>query len=124
MELCPPGAVFLTQPVLGPVAAAGGVAGDVVERAPDGAGAALDAVAEADQVLLLLLVPLVDAGRAEVVAVLALAFGRAHRLVDDLDVRMAGVLVVLDREELVAELFHQAAPNLSQTRHMSRIVLM
>src|SRR5262252_6045339 len=117
MELCPPGAVFLTQPVLGSVAAAGGVAGDVVERAADRAGAALDAVAEADQVLLLLLVPLVDAGRAEVIAVLALAFRRADRLVDDLDVSVAGVLDVLDGEELVAELFHHAAPKRSQTRH-------
>src|SRR5437867_8162366 len=106
-----------------PVAAPGGVAGGVVERAADGAGPALDAVAEADEILLLLLVPLVHPGRAEVVAVLAGALLLADQLVDDLDVRLARVLVVLDREELVGQLLHQAAPNRSHTRHMSRTVL-
>src|SRR5881275_2252642 len=75
----------LSEPVLGSVAAPRRVAQDVVERAPDGAGAALDAVAEADQVLALLFVPLVHAGRTEVVAVLARAPRGAHRLVGDLD---------------------------------------
>src|SRR5487761_1598223 len=119
----PPGSVFLPVLELGAVAATGAVAGDVVKRAPDGAGAALDAVAEAHHRLLLLLVPLVDARRAEVGAVLALALGGAHVLVGDLDVRLAAVLVVLDCEQLVGELFHQA-PNRSQTLHMRRIVLM
>src|SRR5205085_2591652 len=75
-------------------AAPGGLAEDVVVRAADRAGSALHAVAEADQVLLLLLVPLVDAGRAEVVAVLARALVAADVLVGDLDVGMAGVLHV------------------------------
>src|SRR5256885_10428979 len=88
------------------IAAAGGVARDVVERAADRAGAALDAVAEADQVLLLLLVPLVDARRAEVVAVLAGALLEADVLVDDLDVRLPGVFVELVGEELVGQLLH------------------
>src|SRR5207302_2547960 len=109
--------------VLGAETSARRVAGDVVERAADRARAALDAVTEAHQVLLLLLVPLVHAGRTEVVAVLAFAFRRADRLVDDLDVRAARVLDVLDREELVAELLHQDSPNRSHTRHMSRTVL-
>jgi hypothetical protein len=39
-------------------------------------------------------------------AVLALAVVGAHRLVGDLDVRMAGVLFVLDGEELLGELLH------------------
>src|SRR5579864_1814876 len=111
------------------VAAARGVAGDVVEGAADRARPALDAVPEADQVLLLLLVPLVDAGGAEVVAVLAGAFRGADRLVDDLDVRLARVLDVFDGEELVGELVHlptgySLAPKRSHTRHMSRTVLM
>src|SRR5713226_399540 len=88
------------------IAPAGAVTGDVVERAADRAGAALDAVAGADQRLLLLLVPLIDAGRAEVGAVLALAVVGADRLVDDLNVRMPGVLLVLDGEELLRELLH------------------
>src|SRR6202030_2246441 len=108
----PPPALFLTrraglsQPVLGAESAAGAVAGDVVERAADRAGATLDAVAKADEILLLLLVPLVHARRAEVVAVLALALGPAHVLVDDLDMRAARVLFELDGKELVCELFH------------------
>src|SRR5204862_3436710 len=106
-----------------PKAATGRLTGDVVERTSDRAGAALDAVAEADQILLLLRVPLVDPGRAEVVAVLAGALLEADVLVHDLDVRLAGVLGVLDREELVGELLHQAAPNLSHTRHIRRMVL-
>src|SRR4029077_8863801 len=106
------------------VAAPRGVAGDVVERAAYGAGPALDAVAEAHQRLLLLLVPLVHPRRAEVVAVLAGALVPADVLVEDLDVRLAGVLVVLDREQLVGELLHQPAPNRSQIRHISRTVLM
>src|SRR5437879_9507393 len=103
---------------------AGGVAGDVVEGAADGAGPALDAVAEADQVLLLLLVPLVDPGGAEVVAVLPRALGQADVLVDHLDMRLPGVLVVLDGEELVGQLLHQPAPKRSQIRHIRRTVLM
>src|SRR5438445_13317875 len=105
------------------VAAARRMAGDVVEGASDGAGAALDAVAEADQVLLLLLVPLVDPGGAEVVAVLARAFGQADVLVDHLDVRLPGVLVVLDGDGLVGQLLPQPAPNRSEIRHISRTVL-
>src|SRR2546430_17726648 len=72
----PPRARFLSGlpvPELHPVPALGRQAQDVVVRAADGAGAALDAVAEADDGLPLLLVPLVDAGGAEVGAVLARA---------------------------------------------------
>src|SRR5581483_10819255 len=69
------GPAGLAQAELRSEAAARRVADDVVERAADRAGAAFDAVAEADEVLLLLLVPLVHAGRAEVVAVLAGALG-------------------------------------------------
>src|ERR1700674_3488763 len=96
--------------------------GDVVERAAYRAGAALDAIARADQRLLLLLVPLIDTGRAEMSAVLALAVVGADRLVDDLDVRVPGVLLVLDGEELLGELLHllsvYPAPKRSQTRHI------
>src|SRR5919199_3135600 len=92
---------FLAEAELDAVAAARREADDVVVRAADGAGAALHAVAEADQVLLLLLVPLVDAGRAEVVAVLAGAPRAAHVLVGDLDVGVPGVLHVPVREQLV-----------------------
>src|SRR5712691_5430197 len=91
---------------LGAVAPPGAVTGDVVEWAADRAGAALDAVAGADERLLLLLIPLIDAGRTEMGAVLALAVVGTHRLVRDLDVRMAGVLFVLDGEELLGELLH------------------
>src|SRR5216684_3077873 len=100
------GTPALAKLELGAIAPPGAVTGDVVERAADGAGATLDAVAGADQRLLLLLVPLIDAGRAEVSAVLALAVVGADRLVDDLDVRMPGVLLVLDGEELLRELLH------------------
>src|SRR5258708_9506957 len=100
--------VGLAKLVLGAKASARAVARDVVVRAPDRTGAALDAVVRTDQRLLLLLVPLVDAGRAEVRAELAFALVGADRLVDDLDVRPPGVLFVLDREQLIGELFHQA----------------
>src|ERR1700687_3588095 len=86
--------------------AARGMAVDVVEGAADRARAALDAVAGADQCLLLLLIPFVYPGGTEVGAVLANALGGADGLVDDLDVGTPRVLVVLDREELVSELFH------------------
>src|SRR6266851_9202234 len=131
ISIAPWGLVFLSpvlaKLVLGAKAAPGAVAGDVVERAPDRAGAALDAVVRAHQRLLLLLVPLINACRAEMRAVLALAVVGADRLVDDLDVRPPRVLFVLDREQLLGELLHQAltlAPNRSHTRHMSRMVLM
>src|ERR1700682_4732793 len=112
------------QLVTNPVAAPGRLAGDVVEGAADRARPAFDAVAEAHQGLLLLLAPLVDPGWAKVGAVFAFALRGAHGLVEDLDVGFAGVLVVLDREQLVCELLHQLAPNLSQTRHISRMVFM
>ena len=96
----------LPKLVLGAKAAPGAVAGDVVERAADRAGATLDAVARADEGLLLLLVPLVDARRAEMGAVLALAVVGADGLVGDLDVGPPGVLSVLDCEELLGELLH------------------
>src|SRR6266567_6406024 len=83
------------------------LAENVVVGAADRAGAALDAVAEADQVDLLVLVPLVDAGRAEVVAVLAAALVAADILVGDLDVGVPGVLHILVREELVGQLLHR-----------------
>src|SRR5258706_13635974 len=132
ISIAPWGLVFLRVGLakleLGAKAAPGAVAGDVVVRAPDRAGAALDAVVRAHQRLLLLLVPLINACRAEMGAELALALVRADRLVDDLDVRTPGVLFVLDRKQLLGELLHQAltlsAPNRSQTRHMSRTVLM
>src|SRR5579872_1863845 len=97
----------LAEPELSAVAAARRLALDVVVRAADRAGPALQTVAEADQVELLLVVPLVDARRAEVVAVLAFALVRADALVADLDVRVAGVLGVLDREQLVGQLLHE-----------------
>src|ERR1700682_935224 len=99
---------LLAELKLGAEAASRGMAFDVVKGAADRAGPALDAVARADEVLLLLFIPLVDPGGAEVVAVLADALGRADALVDDLDVGTPGVLVVLDREELVRQLFHAA----------------
>src|SRR5438105_1238168 len=68
------------------------LAKDVVVGAAYGAGAALHAVAEADQVLLFVLVPLVHARRTEVVAVLAGALIPANVLVGDLDVLLAAVL--------------------------------
>src|SRR5260370_12134567 len=112
ISIAPSGLVFLrvglAKLVLGAKAAPRAVAGDVVVRAPDRAGAALDAVVRADKRLLLLLVPLINASRAEMRAELALALVGADRLVDDLDVRPAGVLFVLDREQLFGELLHQA----------------
>src|SRR4029077_16370583 len=119
-----PASDVLSVLVSDPIAPAWRVAGEFCERASDRACAALDAVPEADQRLLLLRVPLVHAGGAEVRAVLARALGEAHVLVDDLDVRLARVLVVLDGEELVGELVHQLAPKRSQTRHMRRTALM
>src|SRR5437763_17164738 len=67
-------------------------ADDVVVRTPDRAGPALHAVPEADDRLLLLLVPLVHPRRAEEVAVLSRAPVPAHVLVRDLDVRVPCVL--------------------------------
>src|SRR2546430_8330993 len=96
----------LPVPELHPVPALGRQAQDVVVRAADGAGAALDAVAEADDGLPLLLVPLVDAGGAEVGAVLARAAVAADGLVADLDVPVPGVLDVAIGEELVGQLLH------------------
>ena len=92
---------------------------DVVERTADRAGAALNAVAGADQVLLLLLIPLVDPRRAEMVAVLADALGGADRLIDDLYVRAPRVLVEFDCEELVRQLFHR----LSRSKFLSEVLL-
>src|SRR5207245_8570798 len=104
------------------------MAGNVVERAADRAGPAFDAVAGADQGLLLLLVPLVDPSRAEMGAVLALAVVGADGLVGDLDVGPPRVLFVFDSEELLGELLHYLsvypAPNRSQTPHINRMVLM
>src|SRR5260370_5484288 len=112
ISIAPWGLVFLrvglAKLVLGAKAAPGAVAGDVVIRATDRAGAALDAVVRADQRLLLFLVPLVNACRAEMRAELALALLGADRLVDDLDVRPPRVLLVLDPEQLLGELLHQA----------------
>src|SRR5581483_887862 len=117
------GPAGLAQAELRSEAAARRVADDVVERAADRAGAAFDAVAEAHEVLLLLLVPLVHAGRAEVVAVLAGALGRADGLIADLDVRAARVLDVLDREQLVGQLLlAHPAPKRSHKRHIRRTV--
>src|SRR5205809_660809 len=90
----PPLGRFLSVPELHPVPALGREAQDVVVRTADGAGAALDAVPEAHHRLPLLLVPLVDPGRAEVVAVLARAPVAADLLVGDLDVGVPGVLDV------------------------------
>src|SRR5216684_1439489 len=118
ISIAPWGLVFLrvalAKLVLGAKAAAGAVAGDVVERAPDRAGAALDAVVRAHQRLLLLLVPLINACRTEMRAVLALAVVGADRLVDDLDVRPPGVLFVIDREQFLGELFHGALLTLAR----------
>src|SRR5258708_19265126 len=110
ISIAPSGLVFLraglAKLVLGAKAAPRAVAGDVVVRAPDRAGAALDAVVRAHQRLLLFLVPLINACRAEMRAELALALVGTDRLVDDLDVRPPGVLFVLDREQLLGELLH------------------
>src|SRR4029077_6453116 len=108
----------LAKLVLGAKASPGAVAGDVVEREADRARAALDAVAGADQSLLLLDIPLVHPRRAEVGAVLALAVAGANGLVDDLDVGPPGVLFVLDGEELLGELLH--APQSIRRRSVPR----
>src|SRR5437879_12788640 len=100
---------FLPVLVLDAVPPTRRMAGDVVEGASDGAGAALDAVAEADQVLLLLLVPLVDTGGAGVVAVLARAFGKADVLVVHLELRLPSFLVVLVDTEIVDRIIHMKA---------------
>src|SRR5438270_4659209 len=92
------------------------LAEDVVVGAADGAGPALHAVAEADQGLHLLLVPLVDAGRAEVVAVLARALVAADVLVGDFDVGVASVLDVLVREQLVGQLLHRRNQSIVEIR--------
>src|SRR4030088_3614323 len=91
---------------LDPEATTRALAVDVGEGAADRAGAALDAVLVADQGPGGARVPEVDAGRAEVVAVLALAFLAADRVVEDPDMGIALVLLVPDREELVLELLH------------------
>src|SRR5579875_149301 len=83
-----------------------GEADDVVVGAADRACPALDAVAEAHDRLFLHLVPLVDPGRAEVVAVLPRKALPAHLLVSDLDMGMPGVLDVTVGEQLVGELLH------------------
>src|SRR5579884_1987332 len=101
-----PSAAPLAVPVLDAVAPLGAEADDVVVGAADGTGPALHAVAEAHDGLLLVLVPLVDPGRAEVVAVLAGAPFPAHVLVPDLDVGMPRVLDVAIGEQLVGELLH------------------
>src|SRR5260370_24844582 len=112
ISIAPWGLVFLSvglaKLVLGAKAAPGAVAGDIVVRAPDRAGAALDAVVRADQRLLLFLIPLINTCRAAMRSELAFAILGAGRLVDDLDVRPPGVLFVLDREQLLGELLHQA----------------
>src|SRR4030088_3509442 len=82
----------LAIPELDAEAAPGGEADDVVVGAADGARPAFHAVAEAHDRLPLVLVPLVDAGGTEVVAVLAGTRVPADVLVGDLDVRVPGVL--------------------------------
>src|SRR5262249_9240390 len=96
----------LSIPVLDAVPAFWRDADDVVVRTADRAGAALDTVAEAHDRLLLDFVPLIDACRAEVGAVLARTLVPADLLVADLDVGVAGVLDVAVGEELVGELLH------------------
>src|SRR2546423_199141 len=97
----------LPAPELHAEAAPGGEADDVVVGTADGARPALDAVSEAHDGLSLLVIPLVDAGGAEVVAVLPGALVPADVLVGDLDVRMPRVLHIPVGEQLVRQLLHR-----------------